>query len=127
MSLEILTPVKYGNPETGILYPLTIGDRVKEDFFDDVTLQRLMKEGNIKKSLERPNRLPRGQELPDVKDVTQFTVAECKEFVCEEPDVTTLEKYIDQENIQEAPRSSLLKYIENRIKELTGYDYPPRA
>ena len=127
MSLEILTPIKYGHPETGVVYSLAIGDRVKENFFDEVSLKRLESKGYVEKSLERPNRVPKGKELPEIKDVTQFTVAICKEFICEESDVTTLEKYIDQENAQEFPRSSLIKYIENRIKELTGYEYPSRT
>ena len=119
MSFEILNPVKYGRD--GKRYKLAQGDIVAKGFFTRKDAHALWENDFIRKSKEKPTfPPPAGDEVPVIGDLSQMTVAEAKEFLETEPHVDMLEKYLDQANAEEFPRVSITKFIERRIKELTG-------
>jgi len=119
MSFELVRQVKYG--KNGKSYQLVVGQIVEKDFFKPADRNTLLENGAIKKSKERPSK-PAGNEIPVIADLSQMTVAEAKEFLEAEPHVDMLEKYLDQANAEEFPRVSITKFIERRVKELTGFE-----
>jgi len=122
MSFEILNPVKY--QKDGKRYKLTTGDIVAKGFFARKDANALWKNSFIKKSKEEPTfPSPVGEEVPIIGDLSEMTVAQAKEFLEAESHVGMLEKYLDQANAEEFPRVSITKFIERRVKELTGSEY----
>jgi len=125
MSVEILTPISYGKDRK--VFNLKKGECVKDDFFDEITLNNFIERKYIKFSKEDANPKPEGENIEaPLVDITSCTVAEGKEFIDKEIDIVKLEKYLDMENTNETPRSTMVKFIEGRIRELTGYDVRPK-
>jgi hypothetical protein len=120
MSFKIITPQFYG--KAGVNYRLEKDDIVPRDFFLSADRKDCLKHGFIEHSKERPNQKLDGSDIPLLADITQMTVAQAKEFLEEEPHIVNLEKYLDQENAQEFTRKTITRYIERRIKELTGFE-----
>jgi len=119
MSFEILNPVRYG--KDGKRYKLAQGEIVAKSFFSSKDAHTLWQNGFIKKSKEKPSNPPNGDEAPVIGDLSQMTVVQAKEFLEMESHVDMLEKYLDQANAEEFPRVSITKFIERRVKELTGF------
>jgi len=120
MSIEILTPIKYGRD--GVIYKLKVGEFREKDFFEEDVFEKLLARNNVRFSKEDLSPTPEGEKIDILVDIRKFTVAEGKEFIDKEVSLTNLEKYLDMEADQETPRATLQKFIEGRIKELTGYD-----
>ena len=127
MTIEVLTPISYGKDR--MVYDLKPGPKgfVEDDFFDKDTLDKFLGLKYLRYSKEDANSKLKGEDLgAPLVDITSFTVAEGKEFIDKEVDLVRLEKFLDMENADDTPRSTLVKFIEGRIKELTGYDTEPK-
>lgn len=123
MSYEILKSIKYG--KDGQSFRLKPGDTVANDFFATKEIKTLETAENIRKnevSKKKPKKI-KGQEKSRLLDITVMTIPAVKEVIEAEFKVANLERYIDQEKTQESPRMDVLRYIDRRIKELTGYEH----
>lgn len=119
MSYEILKPISHG--KEGRRFELKPGDAVANDFFKPEAVKTHLTNGNIQPSKKRTKRIP-GKETFRIRDITVMTIPAVKEVLEAEFKVANLERYEDQERTQESPRMDVLRYIDRRIKELTGYE-----
>jgi len=119
MSLEAMVPIKY--QRDGEKFKIEEGTILPKTFFTTKERNALLDKGRIRRSKERPEKL-KGMEVPEFQDLGKMTVVEAKEFLDEEYEIVNLEKFIDQENHQKTPRSSIIKFIERRIRDLVGPD-----
>lgn len=119
MSYEVLKPILHG--KEGRKFDLKSGDIVANDFFKPGTIKNLLASGNIQPSKKRTKKI-KGREGARLRDITIMTIPGVKEVLEAEFKVANLERYLDQENTQESPRLDVLRYIDRRIKELTGYE-----
>ncbi len=123
MSYDILKSIKYGKDNQS--FRLKPGDTVANNFFSSKETKILVASKSIQKnevSRKKPEKV-KGQERSRLHDITVMTIPGAKETIEAEFKVANLERYIDQEKAQESPRMDILRYIDRRIKELTGYEH----
>lgn len=103
----------------GVLYNLMPGDIANEDIFDPRDQDRFLDNGFITKSKKKTTQI-KGTATPKLADLDKMSVAEAKEFLETEYNGTNLEKYLDrEESRQGSPRKTVIRFINNRILELT--------
>lgn len=123
--VRILTNIDHGRGfETFKLKP---DQCIPANFFTPDQLKHLVKSEaieliksapTVEEMVEPVSEEPRVQQL---KDLSEMSVATTIEFLDSVVDVVLLEKYLDQEENQKSrARKRILKYIENRIKDLQG-------
>lgn len=123
MAYKVLTPIKHGR--AGKSYRLKPGDIVNDSFFPKQNRISLLARKCLEKTRETPTVDPEGVPVPQLADLQDMNVAQVKEFLDAEFDVTKLEKYLDQEEKAGlARRKTVVIYIQKRISELTDYEYP---
>jgi len=118
-TLEILEPLTYG--QNHVIYNLKPEDVVSDKFFTSAEKRSFLKKGFIRSSKRKPTEL-RSKNTVQLVDLSKMTEMEVKEILSNEFEVTSLGRYIYQEQNQPAPRESLMKWIEGRINELTGFE-----
>ena len=118
-AFEILEPLTYG--QNHVIYDLKPEDVVPDRFFTPAEKRSLLKRGFIKPSKRKPTEL-RSKNTVQLADLSTMTDMEAKEVLSNEFEVTTLGRYIYQEQNQPSPREPIIKWIEGRINELTGFE-----
>jgi len=115
--------IKYGKENQVFL--LKPGDIVHDGFFLKKDRDNLLDLEGISKTRATPTVSPEGLRIPQLVDLQDMNVSKVREFLENEFNVATLEKYLDQESkAGEARRKTVLLYIQKRISEMTGYEYP---
>lgn len=122
MPLEVLTRLLYGS-EGLRRYDLSVGTVLPDKFFSPKERESYLKRKLIRETDKKPN-LPSeaGEEIEQLADLSTLKLVEAKEFLEDEYDVAKLEKYFDQESSQKSPRKGLLKWINKKSDELTGFE-----
>jgi len=124
MPYKVLSPINYG--KDGLVFKLKIDDIVPDRFFLKRDRIQMLEAENIVKTREEPTIDPEGVPINKLADLQDMNVAQVREFLENEFDVTTLEKYIDQENrAKDRRRKTVIIFIQKKITDLTGYGYPP--
>jgi len=118
-AFEILEPLTYG--QNHVIYDLKPEDVVPDRFFTPAEKRSFLKSGFIKPSKRKPTEL-RSKNTVQLADLSTMTDMEAKEVLSNEFEVTTLGRYIYQEQNQPSPREPIIKWIEGRINELTGFE-----
>jgi hypothetical protein len=122
--LRILKRISYGKDLD--VYKLKPDQIVPADFFTEEQQRRLI---DIK-AVEMVMYAPESEsEVPEpelsrvvLADITEMPVARVLELLSSEVKPVNLEKYRDQEQgRKQKARTRILKYIDDRIQELTGY------
>lgn len=122
MAFIILEPIKHGTRNKFIF--LKPGQVVKSSFFTKDQADRLISTKCIEiEDTRPPDKLDNDSEesIPDLPDITELKVSDAKVLLNDETDVTTLHKYLDQEEQSIKPRKGIIDFIHLRIRELTGF------
>jgi len=117
MGYEILQQIRYGR--AGSKYLLKVGKVVPADFFLKSELPSLIDRELIKPTNTKAQK-PVGEKTFPLKDLESHTIIQCKEILERELDAVRLERYLDQARGEELPRSSLITFIETKIRNLAG-------
>ncbi len=117
MTFEVKDSIRL--KKDGVKYNLMPGDIVAGDIFDPRDRKRFLDLGCIEKSKKKVSKI-KGVVTPALVDLSTLSVAEIKEVLELEYNGANLERYLDQENNQDAPRKSVVRYLNNRITELTA-------
>lgn len=127
--IRILKRISYGKDLE--VYKLTPEQIVPADFFTEEQLRNLIDRKGAEMILYAPeskSEVPEPEfSKEDLADITEMPVARALELLSSEVRPVNLEKYRDQEQSRkEKARTRVLKYIDDRMQELTGYSLEGR-
>ena len=117
MGYEILSQIGYGR--AGNKYLLKVGEIVPTDFFLKSELPSLIKR-RLLKPVNSKSQKPVGKEASSLENLESYTIVQCKEILEKELDAVRLERYLDQVRGEKLPRSSLLTFVETKIRNLAA-------
>jgi len=122
MSFLIKEPIIHGvGTKVFHLKPSSV---VKDSFFTKEQADRLLKANCISRESTKPVKTSNldADIIPDLPDITEIKLTDAKVLLNDETDVTTLHKYLDQEEASEKPRKGIVDFVNLRIRELTGFE-----
>jgi len=123
MPYKVKMEIKYG--KEGQIFVLKPRDIVGDRFFLSRDRKQMLEINAIEKTREDPTINPEGTQIESLADLQEMNVAQVREFLENEHDVTKLEKYIDQENrAKDRRRKSVIIFLQRKISDLTEYEYP---